>query len=178
MQKTIKQQKSEKTQKSKNVKPTKKPEKKAKHKKVKAKVKKRISKPSETGQIKEKTKKEIKIDKKQIEQLIIKMSTQDIDPEKIGLILRDRYGIMNVKNIIGKTISQVLKENDLLKFPSDLMHLIKKANNLKKHFGKNRHDMTAKRGLQLTESKIRMLIKYYISKGILKKGFKYTEVRV
>ncbi len=120
----------------------------------------------------------IKMSNEEIEKLIVDLAKKDIEPEKIGLILRDQYGIGNVKAIIGKKICQVLKEHGLLKLPSDLLHLIKRAKSLQKHLEKNKHDYTAKRGLQLTESKINRLVKYYIRQGVLPAGFKYKEVRI
>ena len=119
-----------------------------------------------------------KLKNNEIENLIIKLAKQDIVPEKIGLILRDSYGIPDVKDMIGRSVSQVLKQKDMLKLPSDIMHLIKKLGSLEKHFKENKQDMTAKRSIQITKSKIRKLTKYYISKGVLKKDFRYTEIKI
>jgi len=88
------------------------------------------------------------------------------------LILRDSYGIPNVKAILGKKVCEVLKENKLAKaIPEDLTSLIKRDIELMKHLEANHKDMTAKRGIQLTESKIKRLIKYYKTKGIIEKNF-------
>ena len=113
---------------------------------------------------------------KEVELLILKLAKDGNKASRIGLILRDSYGIPSVKDIIGKGISQVLKEYDLLgELPEDLLNLIKRSVNLKKHFEENRQDMTAKRGPQLTDSKINRLIKYYKRTGVLSKDWKYDK---
>ena len=92
----------------------------------------------------------------------------------IGIVLRDQYGIPSVKLITKKSITKILEENNLgLKIPEDLMNLKKKAVNINKHMKAHKHDMTAKRGMQLTESKIRRLAKYYIREGKLPKNWKF-----
>ena len=61
-----------------------------------------------------------------------------------------------------------MKEKDLYpKFPEDLFNLFVKAVNLRDHLEKSKKDYTSKRGLQLLESKIRRLGKYYVKKGKL-----------
>jgi small subunit ribosomal protein S15 len=99
---------------------------------------------------------------KEVELLIVKLAKEDKTPSQIGLYLRDTYGIPDVKRLVGKKISDVLHEHNLLaKIPEDLMALIKKAVAIKKHMDMHKVDMVAKRGLQLTESSIRRLVKYY-----------------
>jgi len=99
---------------------------------------------------------------KEVELLIVKLAKEEKTASQIGLFLRDTYGIPDVKRLVGKKISTILKEHSLLpKIPEDLMALIKKAIALKKHLDENKQDRVAKRGLQLTESSIRRLIKYY-----------------
>jgi len=111
---------------------------------------------------------------KEVEMLIAKLAKEEFSISEIGIILRDSYGIPNVKQITGKRVQQILKEKDLLKdIPEDLRFLIKKALMIRKHRESNKQDMTAKRGLQLTEAKINRLIKYYKSKKKLPAEWKY-----
>ena len=108
---------------------------------------------------------------KEVEQLIIKLSKQDNTQSKIGTILRDTYGVPDVRRILNKKIGKILEENKLKpKLPEDLVALIKKQLNILKHLESNKKDMPAKRGLQLTENKINKLIKYYKKEGILDKA--------
>ncbi len=116
---------------------------------------------------------------KEIVLLIKKLSKEGNSPSQIGTILRDVYGIPDVRPIINKKITKVLKENKLTgKFPEDLMALIRKAIFAKKHIESNGQDKTALRGLQLTESKIKRLVKYYIKRKVLPEDWKYDPKRL
>ena len=55
------------------------------------------------------------------------------------------------------------------------LHALQTDVGVKKHLEENKHDMPAKRGLQLTESKIRRLIKYYKKIKKLPIDWKYDE---
>ena len=71
---------------------------------------------------------------------------------------------------------QVLKDHKLSgAIPEDLTALLRRAVALKKHQKENKKDMTAKRGYQLTVSKIRALARYYKKKGVLPKDWVYDE---
>ncbi|MFH1637955.1 MAG: 30S ribosomal protein S15 [Candidatus Woesearchaeota archaeon] len=99
---------------------------------------------------------------KEIEQLIIKLAKSGNSSSKIGLVLRDTYGIPDAKVALGKSILKVMKEKKLVKdLPEDLSALIRRHITLTKHMEANRKDFKAKRGVQLTESKIKRLVKYY-----------------
>lgn len=116
---------------------------------------------------------------KEIEEIVIKLAREGYQTAKIGLILRDQYGIPSVRLIDNKKISQILKENKLYpEIPEVLFNLIKKAVNLKAHLEKNKKDMHSKRGLELTESKIRRLIKYYKHEKVLPPTWKYEPERI
>jgi small subunit ribosomal protein S15 len=83
-----------------------------------------------------------------------------------------------VKVITKKTITQIQEENGLSsKIPEDLFNLLKKAVALRNHLTKNRKDYTSKHGLELLESKIRRLIKYYVRENRLPKDFVYEPER-
>lgn len=58
--------------------------------------------------------------------------------------------------------------------PEDLLSLLKKAVRLREHLEKHKKDKHSKRGLELLESKIRKLGKYYVRKRILPKDWKYS----
>ena len=99
---------------------------------------------------------------KEVEKLVIKYAKADKSTSEIGIILRDSYGINSVKALTDKSVTDILKENQLEKeLPEDLLNLIRKLIDVKTHLEKNRQDQTAKRGLLLTSSKIRRLTKYY-----------------
>lgn len=115
-----------------------------------------------------------KAEKKKIEELIIKLAKERTDSAKIGTILRDKYGIADVKHATGKTISQIMKEGNVYpELPEDLMNLLRKAVNLRSHLERNKADKHSKRGLGNLESKIRRRGKYYVKKGVLPPDWEY-----
>lgn len=121
----------------------------------------------------------IRYGSKEIELLITKLSKEGHSPSEIGIILRDTYGIPDTKRIIGKNVTKVLKEKNLqTKIPEDLTALIKKAVKIIKHQKENKQDQTSKRGLQLTESKIKRLTKYYKKTGRLPSEWKYDPKKI
>lgn len=116
---------------------------------------------------------------KEIEQIIVKLAKSGETPSRIGLHLRDQYGIPDVKAVLGKSITSILEDNNLLsEIPEDLMSLLRREVFLKKHLESNRHDEGAKRGMILTQSKTKRLIKYYKTVGKLKEDWKYDPKRI
>jgi len=99
---------------------------------------------------------------KEIEQLILKLNKSGKSTSEIGVILRDTYGVPDVKTITKKKITQILNDNNVVpKLPEEMTNLIKKDIAIMAHLEINKKDMGAKRGHQLTDSKIRRLAKYY-----------------
>jgi len=116
----------------------------------------------------------VRYNKKEIEKLVVKLANNEKSSAEIGAILRDKYGIPNVREITGKKVTQIMKENDFtFKYPEDMMNLMRKALKIKKHLESNKHDPFAIRGLELTESKIRRLGKYYKRRKMLPEKWKY-----
>lgn len=115
---------------------------------------------------------------KEAEMIISKLAKEKNTPSKIGTILRDVYGIPDVSLILNKSLCDVLKEKGLLSSPEDLSSLIKRSIEIRKHLEQNKKDMTAKRGLMLTEAKIGRLVKYYKRTGVLSKDWKYDPEKV
>ena len=116
----------------------------------------------------------ISYSKDEIEELIVKLVKEGNTPTKIGLILRDKYGIPDVKELTGSKITKILKNKDLgLAVPEDLQSLINKAVLLDNHLQKHIKDNHNKRALMLVESKIRRLSKYYVKSGKLPADWRY-----
>jgi small subunit ribosomal protein S15 len=112
---------------------------------------------------------------REIEELVVTLFNQGHTQAEIGIILRDQYGIPRVKVVTGKTIEKILTEHKLTSdIPRDLLNLIKRSVSQEKHMKENKKDYTAKRGYQLTVSKIRRLTKYYIGNGKLPADWRYT----
>ncbi len=111
----------------------------------------------------------------EIEDLIANLSNQGMGPAQIGLALRDQYGVPNVKAITKKRINQILTEKKLASdIPRDLLNLIRRSVALQKHMKSNAKDFSSKRGYQLTVSRIRRLVDYYVTNGQLPADWRYT----
>ncbi len=118
----------------------------------------------------------IKYKPKEIEELVTRLAKKGLSSKQIGIELRDQYGIPSVRDTTKMKITKIMKKNDAYKkeMPEDLYDLMKKAVNLYAHMEKNKKDYTSYRGLELTESKIRRLGRYYIKKGELPKDWKWN----
>ena len=113
-------------------------------------------------------------DAKEIEKVIREERKQGRSAAEIGLLLRDKYGVPDVKLATGKRLGQMLSEMGMeSKIPEDLRNLIGKALGLRKHLSTNKNDLYNKRQLQLIESKVRRLVKYYIRAGVLPEDWVY-----
>lgn len=120
----------------------------------------------------------LKYSAKEVELLVVKYAKEEMKASIIGLHLRDQYGIPSVKTVTGKSITQILKEKKLeTELPEDLMALIKRSVLLTKHMDANKKDYSGKRGLQLTNSKIRRLVKYYKATKKLPQDWSYDPER-
>ncbi len=114
-------------------------------------------------------------DPKKVEDLVIKLRKQGLSTSMIGMVLRDTYGIPSVKLATGKKILKILEEHNLSpEYPEDLLNVMKRAVNLRKHLEKHKHDVHNKRALQLIESKIHRLVKYYKRIGKIPESWKYS----
>jgi len=110
---------------------------------------------------------------------IIELKKEGKTNAEIGLILRDFYGVPSVKLATGKKLSKILEEHGFKdEYPEDLMNLFKKAINLRRHLSKHKKDLHHKRSLQLIESKIRRLGKYYVREKKLPKDWEYKPEEV
>ncbi len=110
----------------------------------------------------------------QLKQKIIELRGKGMSSSMIGIILRDTHGIPSTKMVTGKRVMQIVKEEGTTPtVPDDMRDLIIKALRLRRHLETNKKDQHNKRSLQLTESKIRRLQKYYRRSGVLPMDWKY-----
>lgn len=107
----------------------------------------------------------VEMDLEEIEQKVVELADEGIEPSEIGEVLRDRYGVPSVKDF-GKSVTEILEENNVEpEIPEDLRNLVKKARKIREHLGDQPRDASAIHGLEQTESKIRRLAKYYKKEG-------------
>jgi small subunit ribosomal protein S15 len=119
----------------------------------------------------------VKMTPAEVSSLVVSLSKEGLSPSEIGLNLRDLHSIPLVKPISGKTVTQILSENDIKKdMPEDLEHLMQKAIGLQKHLRNHNTDHRNVRSLELIEAKIHRLSKYYKRTGKLASNWKYSAV--
>lgn len=111
----------------------------------------------------------------EVEKLVVDLAKKGYSTAMIGLILRDQYGVPDVKAITGKKILTILKENNLApSIPEDLANLMKQALRVRRHLENNKKDMHNKVALERIESKIKRLVKYYKREGVLPPDWRYS----
>ena len=110
---------------------------------------------------------------------MIRLGREGRAPSAIGMTLRDQYGVPDVDLVVGKSVTQILGEHDLLPpIPEDLMGLMRQSLAIQEHLAEHPKDAHNRRALQLTESKIRRLVKYYLREGVLPSGWRYSRETV
>ncbi|MEM1514191.1 MAG: 30S ribosomal protein S15 [Candidatus Thermoplasmatota archaeon] len=111
----------------------------------------------------------------EIEELIVKMAEEGKEASTIGLILRDVYGVPDVKAALGKRITDVLEEHKILPpIPEDLANLLAKRESLKKHLQEHKKDLHNLRRMHLIEAKINRLVNYYKREGRIPADWTYS----
>lgn len=104
----------------------------------------------------------------------MKLARDGCSTSKIGIILRDQYGVPSVKQVVGKSMVQILEAHGIKhELPEDIMNLIKNAVALRRHLARNRMDFTSKHGLEVIEARIQRLTRYYARIGVLPAGWRY-----
>lgn len=105
--------------------------------------------------------------KNEVMEIIEKLAKEGRTESEIGRVLRDTYGVPSVRVALGKSMSAYLKEKGLQKkYPSDMIDLIRRATNLRKHLKMNSRDQGNKTKLGHIESKIKRLVSYYRGKKL------------
>jgi small subunit ribosomal protein S15 len=113
----------------------------------------------------------------QVSALVVKLAKEGLSPSEIGLKVRDEHSIPLLKPLLGKSLTSVLVENNIKsEMPEDLDELLKKALGLQKHLKVHNSDHRNVRSLELIESKIHRLAKYYKGVGRLPKNWRYAAV--
>src|SRR3989344_6877820 len=110
-----------------------------------------------------KTKKPSKIEKpvwlkyteEEVKAIILKLANKGMTAEKIGLVLRDQYGIPKVK-IYELKIKKILEEKNKYEEPA-IKNLNEKAVKIEKHYNKHKKDKKAERSMIITKAKLKKI---------------------
>ncbi|MHB8361538.1 MAG: 30S ribosomal protein S15 [Thermoplasmataceae archaeon] len=113
----------------------------------------------------------------EITEIILNSRKENLTMSKIGIRLRDQYGIPGTKHVMGVKIGKVLRENgNYPAIPEDLNSLIKKYKRVSKHITLNRKDMSNTRGRNLIMAKMLRLVNYYKREGHLAQEWELNKV--
>ena len=117
----------------------------------------------------------VTMEKADIEEMVFRLHQEGLSAAGIGVRLRDAYGVPNIRLATGKSVAQILASKNIKSaIPEDLASLIKRAASLQVHLQEHKKDLSNKRGLQLIESRIRRLSKYYKREGVLPADWDYS----
>ena len=115
-------------------------------------------------------------DKKEVEELIVRLSQEGNSTAMIGTILRDQHAVPDARLVTGERISQTLSRNGITsKYPEDMMNLMRRALSLMDHLSANKKDLHNRRQLVLCEARIRRLASYYKGTGRIDADWVYKQ---
>jgi small subunit ribosomal protein S15 len=115
------------------------------------------------------------MEKAEIEEEIVRLHQEGLSTAAIGVRLRDGHGVPNVRLATGRSVKEILlSKGAKFALPEDLASLIRRAASLQAHIKEHRKDLSNKRGLQLIESRIRRLSRYYKELGVLPSDWDYS----
>ena len=110
----------------------------------------------------------------QINEIISKLNKEGLNSSQIGVILRDQYTVPSVRTVVGKKMKEILEDIDASPaIPEDLDSLVKRAVRLQNHLKTNKGDRKNVRSLELLEAKIHRVSKYYKTRNVIPKDWKY-----
>ena len=126
--------------------------------------------PIESG-----TPKWVKASSDEVESTILDLAKKGAPQSQIGVLLRDQYGVPLARQVTNKKVGKILSDRGAAHaLPEDVFNLIKHSGAIRAHLEEHPKDMSSKRGLQLLESKINRLAKYYKRTGRLPRDWKYS----
>lgn len=115
-----------------------------------------------------------KMSEEEIRKTIGEYMKKGMGPALVGQHLKDKHGVLYVKNTLKKRLTAVMGEQGYRPvFPQDMLDLMRRAVNLRRHIERNKQDMHNKTRLVRVESKIWRLARYYKREGVLPQAWKY-----
>lgn len=111
----------------------------------------------------------------EIEDIVVKLAKEGVPPSKIGLILRDQFAVPDIKKVTGKNLVKILVSRGVKpELPEDMVNVIRKAVKIYNHLNRNKQDLKTKRSLEVIESRIVRLSRYYKKQGLLPADWRYN----
>lgn len=105
----------------------------------------------------------------------VQLSKTGLSSAQVGLNLRDAYGIPSARAVTGKRLGTLLRVAGISpEIPDDLQALLKRVVHLQRHLETHPKDLSNRRGLNLMESRIRRLARYYRQRKRLPDTWRYS----
>lgn len=104
----------------------------------------------------------LKYTEEEVKAIILKLANKGLTSEKIGLVLRDQYGIPKVK-IYNIKIKKVLEEHKKYQDPN-VLNLIANTERIEAHYLKNKQDKKSHRSLIISKAKLKKREDYIVRK--------------
>ncbi len=98
-----------------------------------------------------------------IEAIVVDLAKKGNSPSKIGIILKEKYGVDKIK-LLGKKITKILKDNNV-SYDKDSVFINKKVKNMESHFSKNKQDKRAERDIVRYISLRKRISNYELKRG-------------
>jgi small subunit ribosomal protein S15 len=115
------------------------------------------------------------LDPNEVAQEAGKLAKGGLSGAQVGAMLRDTHGIPSVRTVTGKPMQTLLAEQGVRQdLPEDLQALLKRVVHLQRHLAAHPKDASNRRGLNLMESRIRRLARYYRQREKLPENWSYT----
>lgn len=95
----------------------------------------------------------LKYTEEEVRAIILKLAKKGLTSEKIGLTLRDQYGVPNV-NVYGFKIKEVLEKEGVYEEATN-KNLKEKLDKIIRHYKKNKQDKKSERSLIITKAKLK-----------------------
>ena len=104
----------------------------------------------------------LKYTEEEVKAIILKLANKGLTAEKIGLVLRDQYGIPNIK-LYGIKMKKTLESKGNYEEPTT-KNLDEKLQKIIGHYKKNKQDKNAERSLIITKAKLKKRTDYHKKK--------------
>lgn len=104
----------------------------------------------------------LKYSAEEVKAIILKLANKGMTAEKIGLTLRDQYGIPKTK-LFGFKIKEVLKEKDKYDDPN-VKNLKTSLNKIEQHYKKHKGDKKAERSIIIIKAQLKKREEYLTKK--------------
>jgi len=94
---------------------------------------------------------------------------------QVGQNLRDSFGVPSARAVTGQRLGTILAGAGVRpEIPDDLQALLKRVVHLQRHLEAHPKDLANRRGLNLMESRIRRLARYYRQRHRIPENWRYS----